>query len=178
MQDVFRKGQIEIKGKNGYYSYSEKIRALGAFELLDLMTKIKWGEALITRIRKDEGREADFWALGRIGARHPVYGTLPHIVPKDVCMRWVRTLLDCPFISLDTLLPLAEQLGRLTSHREINLDRALIDELLTKFADHAQYQRIKELLTTVVPLTRAEQEYVLGDLLPAGLTLEMPGHSL
>lgn len=172
MQDVLRKGQIEIKGRNGYYCYSEKIRVLGALELLDPTTKVKWGDALVNRMKKGEGRSADFWALGRIGARHPVYATLPHVVPKEACMRWLRELMQSPVIDDANLLLLVEQLGRLTPHREINIDRSLAEQLSERFVNHVDYQRVKELLTSIVPLTQTEQDYVFGDHLPAGLMLE------
>ncbi len=83
-------GKIEIKRKGDLYLYSEKIRALGSLERLDLSLKISLGDALVDRIVNQSPGIYDYWALGRIGARHLIYGSVGQVVPKEVCNRWWR----------------------------------------------------------------------------------------
>ncbi len=96
-----RNGKIEVKGKSEFSQYSEKIRTLAAFELIDLPMKIKVGDALVERIVTGHPISADFWALGRIGARHLLYGSKVNVVPKDVCSRWIEALLSCSQANLN-----------------------------------------------------------------------------
>ena len=93
--DIFDKktGRIDIVRKGDLYPYSEKIRALASFERLELPFKIRMGDALVERILKGSPATYDFWALGRIGARHLLYGSAGQVIPREICTKWVEKLL-------------------------------------------------------------------------------------
>jgi len=169
-----RSGKIEVKTKGEIYPYSEKIRALGALELLDNPTKIRLGNALIQRIQSDEGIPADYWALGRIGARHLLYGSIVNVIPHDICEHWIDKLLDKNTLSGEDEkrhVFLIEQLARKTEHREINVSMRCVEKIVEKFKNSEQIARLEAVLRKENALTQTEQEYVFGDQLPAGLFL-------
>lgn len=168
-----KRGKIEIKSKADLYPYSEKVRALGAMELLDVATKVRIGNALADRIAAGEGIAADYWSLGRIGARHLVYGSIANVVPRDVTEQWVIKILDIPCKDIGHLALLMEQLARKTEHRELNLSSGCVEAILQKFEGTAHHERMSELLLKEISLTQSEQEMVFGDNLPLGLTLEV-----
>jgi molecular chaperone DnaK (HSP70) len=160
-----KSNKIEIKGRGELYAYSEKIRALAAFERLDLSLKQRLAEAILMRIQKKSAILCDYWALGRIGARHLAYGSVGQVIPKEICTVWVEQLLQAD-ISEGLLFALG-QLMRKTDQRELNMSDSLIAKVKARdkcFEDLSEQPR---------PLTISEQEFVLGDRLPAGLTLEL-----
>ena len=134
--------------------------------------KIRLGDALTDRIRSEMAIPADFWALGRIGARHLLYGSIVNVVPSKQCERWIDKILDVPCKDEENLLFTLEQLARKTEHRELNLEPVIIEKILKKFEQSAHINRLKELLLKECRLTEREQEMMFGERLPAGLLLE------
>lgn len=167
-----RSGKIEVGNKAELYSYSEKIRALAAMELLDITAKIKIGNALVLRLLSGEGTGAEFWALGRIGARHLMYGSIANVVPSNVCEDWVNKILHVVCKDETHAVFLFEQLARKTEHRELNLSNSTIEKILEKFSGSSYYQRLQDLLLKESRLTQSEQDQIFGERLPPGLLLE------
>jgi molecular chaperone DnaK (HSP70) len=164
-------GKIDIKRKGDLYIYSEKIRALAALERLDLPLKIRLGDALVDRILHHSPASYDYWALGRIGARHLLYGSAGQVVPKELCAKWIEQLLRHQPITenQDAMIFLFRQLARKTDHRELNLSDSIIQKILATYPKNHLNQWLLEERT----LTASEQEQVFGDQLPAGLLLEL-----
>ncbi len=163
--------KFELKSKAEGYAYSEKIRALAAFELLEIPLKIRLGNALVHRIMAGEGSVVDFWALGRIGARQLLYGSLANVVPTEQCQKWIEQLLQAPIKHDAQFAFLCGQLARKTEHREINVSAHVVDLVLKHFADISHIERLQELLLKENHLTQSEQEQAFGEGLPAGLML-------
>jgi molecular chaperone DnaK (HSP70) len=161
-----KSGKIEIKGKADLYQYAEKLRVLGAFELLDTAVKTKLGNALVERIAGGEGNAADFWTLGRLGARHLMYGSGVNVVPSVIASQWIKSLFKVD-VTEDLLFVLG-QLARKTDHRELNIPQEVVTEVMEKFSNQA---RLQSLLSQESALSAQEQEQILGDRLPLGLTL-------
>lgn len=165
-----KSGKIEVKGKDELYFYSEKVRAIGAMELLDVPTKVRLGEALLKRIEKGEGTECDYWTLGRLGARQLLYGSIGHLVPMQTCAQWVERLLALNIPHHEELTQLLSQLARKTDHREANLPTSLLEKVIASYQDSA---RLQQLLTAEESLTTDERDHLYGDRLPTGLTLDI-----
>lgn len=164
---------IESRGKAEAYSCSEKIRAMGAFELVDMPMKMRLGQALLGRIVRMEGGAADYWTLGRIGARQLLYGTLVNVVSRDVCEGWIEQLLGAMHSLGDNEMFLMGQLARRTKYRELNLSDNCIDKILRKFSGTGYFERLQELLKEESPMSRHDAEKAFGDHLPTGLLLEV-----
>jgi len=162
------RGKIEVKGKGDLYSYSEKIRALASLERLEIPLKVKLGEALLQRLEKQQAVAADYWSLGRIGARHLVYGSVGQVIPRDLCVRWLERLEKISNADSEQLGFVYGQLARKTDHREINIPEALVNKILDRIKD----ERVISLIHQSTPLTKGEEEKVFGDHIPTGLTLE------
>lgn len=162
--------KINLKAKSDVYPYMEKIRALASFERLEVPLKIKMGKALLCRILEGEGNSCDYWALGRIGARHLMYGSAINVIPREECSVWIESLLTLPVN--DHLAHLLAQLARNTDHRENNIAQALIEKIIFHFVTTPYDERLQSLLTQNAPLTLHEQEHIFGEKLPAGLMLE------
>lgn len=163
-----RTGQIEVRSRSDLYAYSEKIRALAALERLEIPFKVRLGESLIKRMEQKVASACDYWALGRIGARHLAYASAGQVVPRDICAQWVEKLLQMPHIEKEDLHFMLVQLARRTDQRELNLPDALIQRIIASESD----TDLQERLLHEHSLTLTEQEQIFGDRLPIGLILD------
>jgi molecular chaperone DnaK (HSP70) len=163
--------KIEINSRTELYPYSEKLRAFASMELIQLDLKTKVGNALIERLTANNGIDAEYWALGRIAARHLLYGSLANVLNVDLCKTWTERVLESIKEVDERSAFLMGQMARKTEHREINLPSSLIDKILEKFAGSPFEARLLKLLLEETHLTVTEQEKVFGDCLPPGLLL-------
>ena len=74
----------------------ESWRLLASLERLDAGQRVKLGDELVDRLRRDVRNRSLLWALGRFGARVPFYGPLNSIVPPQAAVRWLDRLLRAP----------------------------------------------------------------------------------
>jgi hypothetical protein len=148
-------------------------RTLANLERLPPPAKIKLGDELVRRIAADKSVDPlHFWALGRIGARVPLYGPLNCVVPPQKAGEWVAAALDRatgPDLE-KAAFPLA-QLGRRTGDRARDLDPDLRDRLSARLHDLPGGERTALLVDQIVALEAREERVALGDTLPAGLRL-------
>lgn len=163
-----KSNRIEFSGKGELYSFSEKIRLLGALELIDSNIKSKVGAALVERIISGEASQAEYWALARIGARHLVYGSMVNVIPSAIAASWVEKLLQAKNADQNQLLFVLAQLARKTDQRELNLPAEVISRVLKAYPEDP---RLNTLLLQQNALTQQEQEQLFGDRLPVGLSL-------
>lgn len=165
--------KIELKSKAEAYPYSEKVRAVAAMELIDTSLKVRIGDALVSRICSAEGMAAEYWALGRLGARHLLYGSLAYVIPREVCVGWIERLLQSKAPPDDKMAFLMGQLARKTGHRELNVPEKVATDILAHFAGTPYHGRLEDVLLKENHLNPSEQEQAFGDKLPAGLQLDI-----
>lgn len=167
-------GLIESKNKNEAYAFSEKIRALAAFELVEPALKIKLGNALLKKVLEGSGTAAEYWSLGRIGARQMLSGSLTQVVPKPICEEWLHAIAD-RHRQLDPawLGYLISQMARKTEQREHHLFATLTQRLIEIAKQLPEQDHLSMLLTTPQRLTQKEQEQLFGEKLPTGLFLNV-----
>lgn len=167
-----KSNKIEIKGKSELYQYSEKIRAIAAFEWIEPALKVRLGEGILQRIFSQEAIDADYWALARIGARRLIQGSAANVIDREKIARWITSLLGFQQGDAGQIFFIIEQLARKTDYREINLSQAVVQKILDHYAMHPHLERLKSLLLEEGHLSIAEQEQIFGEKLPVGLSLE------
>jgi molecular chaperone DnaK (HSP70) len=178
-QDIFnniitkKDSVVEFKNKNEIYQYSEQIRVLAAMELIDVATKVKIGNALVSKICAGKGIPQDFWSLARIGARHMIRGSVSNVVNRKIVGGWLETIMKQKVIINNNLALVFSQLARKTNQREINLSKDVLDAVIEYFIGTPFSKEIEEHLTKEMSLTQTEQEHLFGDKLPPGLSLEV-----
>lgn len=157
------------KIKKSGYPYAEHMRALAALELVDIQAKVKLGHTVLKRILEGKGEPCDYWALGRLGARHLFHGTAANVISPAVCTQWVEALLDSP-AAQSTHLPFTlAMLARKTDVRHLDLSAALLERLQPILKSH----NLEELVQHERALSLSEQERFFGDSLPSGLRLDL-----
>ena len=166
------------KGRGGDFSFppSETIefwRLLGSLELLSVTARVELGNMLLDLLprRKMEAvRPAMAWALGRVGARVPVYGPLNTVVPAEVAGGWLRKLMEIS--SGDAMERLSVmQIARRTDDRYRDLAAKLRDQALAWLGDQAAPAHFLELVGQGGTLDSEEQGMVFGEALPKGLRI-------
>lgn len=150
--------------------FDEMVRLAGALEHLDSREKTELGDWIAARLESDI---AGPWtlALGRIGARQPIYGSAHQVVSADKAAAWVELLLSPPVIKLDGALFALAQLTRRTDDRTRDVDEALRNRAVAALQAGGAPPSWSRMVKEVVALEAADKARALGDTLPVGLQM-------
>jgi hypothetical protein len=157
----------------GAHEGAELWRMLGSLEWLALSWKIELGQIalkLMPREKVANVRAAGVWALGRWGARVPMYGPLNTVVASSVVTTWADQLMQMhqPPDSASFALT---QLARKTGDRYRDISEPLREKVLTWLGDHAAPEHFLQLVRAGGELAEEERGLMFGESLPQGLRL-------
>ena len=151
--------------------YADMLRLEASLERVPAERKIELGERLLERLRKPSENHQGWWAVGRIGARRPFYGSAHSVVPAQVAVPWLETILALDWKKVEPAAFAAVQIARMTGDRSRDLPdevRALaIKRLESAHAPASWITMVRE----TVELDEADEGRVFGESLPAGLKL-------
>jgi hypothetical protein len=155
----------------GSHETAEVWRLLGSFELLSAAAKVELAEGLlglIARERIGAVRDAGVWALGRLGARVPMYGPLNTVVPEENASRWLRRLWELALPDESVAFSIV-QLARRTGDRYRDVSDKLRNEVLA-WLDRAHVpSHYRQLVAEGGELEEDEAGLMFGESLPRGL---------
>jgi hypothetical protein len=181
-----RKGGSGVRGRSptfqfGPHESAEVWRLLGSLELLKPALKTELGNFVLDRLSKEKVaavRDALLFALGRIGARVPVYGPLDVMLGADTADRWSRRVMahfpadaargekdDKPAFSVTMLT-------RRTGDRYRDVSDDLRDSVVRWLSERGASPHLLQLVREGGALVEEEQRSVFGESLPRGLRLE------
>jgi molecular chaperone DnaK (HSP70) len=157
----------------GPHELSEQCRLLGSLEWLSPALKQQLGQLMLEIAESQKHvavRSAALWALGRIGARRPVYGPLNTVLSPETIVPWLTRAMYLegtdPMESFAVM-----QLARKTDDRYRDLDDSTRAAVL-KWMDRAQAPRhFRRLVREAGTLEVEEQGLVFGEALPQGLRI-------
>jgi hypothetical protein len=157
----------------GPHESAEVWRALGSLELLRPATKIELA-TLLLEILSRKGtpalREAGFAALGRFGARVPMYGPLNELVSSEVAEDWARRIMKLNPPEERVAFAVVQMTHR-TGDRYRDVSDAVRESVSDWLAGRAAPAHYIDLVRDGGELRADEQRIVLGDSLPRGLML-------
>ncbi|MBC7575653.1 MAG: hsp70 family protein [Herminiimonas sp.] len=114
---------------------------------------------------------AILWAIGRIGARQPFYGSAHDVVGPEVVAHWLDTLLALDWKKIESAAFAAAHIARMTGDRSRDIPdvqrQQIIDRMIAIGASATWITMVRE----AVPLDSAIERRMLGDSLPPGLKL-------
>lgn len=152
-------------------SYDNMLRLIAALERVPVEHKVEVGEWLLGTLQAGNGKGPGWWALGRIGARQPLFGSAHQVVPPEVAGRWLEALLAIDWKKVEPAAFAATQIARLTGDRARDLPENLRERVLRRLtAINASEHWIRQ-IGTVVELDKADQRRAYGESLPSGLRL-------
>ncbi len=164
------------RGEFGFavHETAEMWRLLGSLELLSAAAKTELGGILLDVLPKRKMqpvRPAMVWAVGRLGARSPLYGPLNTVVPAAAAGDWLTKLIrDRGNESAECQLAVM-QLTRRTDDRYRDLAEKLRREAVDWLSLANAPAHFVELVRTGGALDSDEQGLVFGESLPKGLRL-------
>jgi hypothetical protein len=166
------------KGRGGDFGFqpnetAEIWRLLGSLELLPVSLKVELGNILLDLLPKrkmETVRPAIVWAVGRLGARTPLYGPLNTVVPAETAGQWLKRLIDS--FGGDPVGALAVmQIARKTGDRYRDLSQKQRDAAAAYLGKENAASHFLALVQSGGSLDREEQGLVFGESLPKGLRL-------
>lgn len=150
---------------------TDMTRLYASLERIPVARKIEIAETLLHRLARGAANRQDWWAIGRIGARLPFYGSAHEVVPPEVATRWLDALLALDWKKIEPAMFAAAQIARMTGDRSRDLPDAVRETVLRRLAAAHAAPAWLAMVREVVALDNADTGRVFGDALPAGLTL-------
>jgi len=159
------KQQPKLKGIHPE-GLDEMVRLAAALEHLDPDQKVILGDWIAPRA-STPGPWA--WALGRVGALVPLYGSIHKAVDPVKASEWLDLLFDAHSRNIEGALFAIVQLARLSGDRLRDLDDSLRARALDVLRRSQAPESWQRLLLEVATMETADKARALGDTLPAGL---------
>lgn len=152
----------------------ESWRLLASLERIEALTRVRIGDELVRRIRRDPDNASLLWAIGRLGARVPFHGPLSSVVPPPEASRWLTQLASTKRVTPDLAAAIV-QVGARTGDplRDVDDDAraGARQRLLAAGIDSGALRPLED----IVPASAADASRVFGEPLPDGLRLEVQG---
>jgi hypothetical protein len=150
----------------------EMVRVAASLEHLNPADKILLGQWIVQRMKAAEKAAGPWaWALGRLGSRAPLYGSIHKIVPASQATAWLSLFLEAGLERVDSTAFAVAQLARLTGDRGRDLDDDIRARAATALQAAGAPEAWLRLLKEVSALETADAALALGDSLPIGLRL-------
>ncbi len=151
--------------------YADMVRLAGSLERVPVERKIEVAEWLLTRLRKSSENPQGWWAIGRIGARRPFYGSAHSVVPADVAVRWLDAILALDWKKIEPAAFAAVQVARMTGDRSRDLPPDVRANVVRRLEAANAPRTWIAMVRETVELDEADEGRVFGESLPAGLKL-------
>ncbi len=164
-------GRKKKGGKVAPQEHVEMWMAAANLERLPVREKTRWGKILLDELLSHKGKTPYWWALGRIGAREPLYGPVDLVVPADEAARWIETLLTRPWPNAQAAGSTLARVARLTGDRKRDVDDRVRRTLIDRLKQASVSETHVRLLEEVVPVGEEEETVQFGESLPPGLIL-------
>jgi hypothetical protein len=152
-------------------SHDDMLRLVASLERLPVERKIEVGDWLLDRLSRASEKPLGWWALGRIGARQPLYGSAHQVVATEDACRWLEGLLTVDWKKVEPAAFAATQLARLTGDRSRDLPDGVRQEVSARLSAINANSHWIEQINSVVELDKADERRAFGESLPAGLRL-------
>jgi len=151
--------------------YADMVRLAGSLEHIPAERKIETAEWLLARLGKPSENTQGWWAVGRIGARRPFYGSAHNVVPAEVATQWVEAILALDWKKVEPAAFAAAQIARMSGDRSRDLPPEIRATVVQRLEAANAPQSWIAMVREAVDLDAADEGRVFGEALPAGLKL-------
>ncbi|MDN7932450.1 Hsp70 family protein [Burkholderia metallica] len=150
---------------------ADMTRLSASLERLPVERKVELAERLIAQLQKPAERALCAWALGRIGARRPFYGSAHSVVPAEVAKGWLDALFALDWKQVEPAAFAAAQIARMTGDRSRDLPDDTRDAVIKRLSAANASAAWIDMVREVIAFDEADTARVFGETLPAGLKL-------
>ncbi len=165
-----KKGKDEDEGGMNRQELAEMWRTVASLERIPASSKEGLGDVALRSAIAGRGDFAS-WALGRFGARIPLYGPVEETVAKAKVESWLDRLLGLDWSKQRGIALAIAQLARLSGDPARDVSEALRTQLVDRLRASGASANLVELLLEVKVLKESERGQMFGDALPTGLRL-------
>ncbi len=170
LQPPSKKPRKKPKGPK-MLGHADMVRLAGALERVDPERKAQVGGWLVERLDKHDENPQSWWAVGRIGARVPLYGSAHQVVPAHVASQWLQTALTFDFKDAPEAAFAATLLARMSGDRQRDLDESQRAQVAARLEAAGASPSWRTMVMEVVHLDEADERRIFGDAMPPGLRL-------
>jgi len=164
-----RHGKTAVVGQKR--GYDEMVRMVAVLEHLPVVEKVKVGNWLLKRLNKPSESVQSWWALGRIGARVPFYGSAHTVVSTDIVEKWLQRVLESAWKKDTPIAFAAALMARKSGDRARDIAPQTSQNIVEKLRQIKAPQTWINMVEQVIELDEADQRILCGDVLPVGLKL-------
>lgn len=152
-------------------SYDDMVRLAAVLERLPIDNKIQLGGWLMKRLDKSSESKQTWWALGRVGARLPFYGSSHNVISADIVSNWLINMLDQDWKKNPHCAFSATLISRNSGDRARDIDEALRLQIMAKLKISKTPDPWLEMVKNYKNLDEKEESQFFGEALPPGLKL-------
>lgn len=151
--------------------YDEMVRLAGTLERVPVERKTKIGGWLVERLDQHDEHAQSWWAVGRIGARVPVYGSAHQVVPPNVATQWLDRALTFDFKDAQEAAFAATLISRVSGDRQRDLSEGVRNVVAERLEQAGAPDSWRAMVLDVVHLDEKDEKRMFGDSMPPGLRL-------
>ncbi|GAB3359595.1 MULTISPECIES: Hsp70 family protein [Giesbergeria] len=152
-------------------SYDDMVRLAATLEQVPAGHRVDIGHWLLDRWQRHPEKAHTWWALGRLGARVPLYGSAHHVVPADTALLWLQVLLGLDWKQVEPAAFAAVQLARCSGDRARDLPWPVREQVMARLQAAKAPPAWGAMVREVLALDEADQRRSFGEALPPGLQL-------
>jgi len=151
--------------------YDDKVRLAASLELVSAGRKAEVGQWLLQRLQGKEESPQTWWAVGRLGARVPFYGSAHNVIVRETAVDWLQQVLRLDWSKTQPAAFAAVMLARLSGDRERDLDDHARAEVIRRLKAAKVAKSWIQMVEEAVELEEADERQMFGEALPSGLRL-------
>lgn len=155
--------------------HDSMIRLAASLERVPAERKVALGGWLLKRLRAPAEKPQTWWAIGRLGARVPLYGSTHNVVAADAAAAWLEEILMLDWRQVEPAAFAAVQIARMTGDRLRDLPEEARERVARRLEATGAPRSWIDMVRSVATLEEADGRLALGDSLPPGLRLLDPG---
>ncbi|MBL4608013.1 MAG: hsp70 family protein [Pseudomonadales bacterium] len=160
----------ELKRK-GYLAFDDLLRLAASLENISTERKLLMGEYLLQRLDKSGESTQLWWALGRLGARVPMYGSGHIVVPLATAEEWLERVIALDWKKVSQAALAATTLARKSGDRSRDISDTLRQQVIEKLTAQRSPKSWINMVEGVVELDAIDEKKIWGDALPPGIRL-------
>jgi molecular chaperone DnaK (HSP70) len=159
--------------------FDDMVRLAASLERVPAQYKVEIGDWLFEQLggitsasaRNAPDHRIVLWAIGRVGARQPFYGSAHDVVPPDTAAGWLDRLMALNWRRIEPAGFAAVHLARMTGDRSRDVPEQARERILARLAAVGAAPSWVSMVREAVRMDEASERRVLGDSLPPGLKL-------
>lgn len=165
------KAHLEALKNKGYLALDDLLQLAVSLENIRLDKKNQLAQWLITRLEKSSESAQCWLALGRLGARVPLYGSSHNVLPLALVETSLEKILRLDWKTVIQAPLAAVTLARKSGDRQRDIHDHLRQQVSAKLTTHRAPQSWIHMVEDVIELNATDEKKIWGDALPPGIRL-------